>query len=57
MRGKRDGYLFRSLDGGNTWKDLTSNLPLRFRHINEIVFANSTVYVATDAGCLDISRW
>ena len=50
--GKRDGHLFRSLDGGNTWKDLTSNLPLRFAQINEIVFAGSTVYVATDTGVL-----
>ena len=50
--GKRDGHLFRSLDGGGTWKDLTSNLPLRFARINEIVFAGLTVYVATDAGVL-----
>ena len=50
--GKRDGHLFRSLDSGNTWKDLTSNLPLRFGHINEIAFAGLTVYVATDAGVL-----
>ena len=50
--GKRDGHLFRSLDGGDTWRDLTSNLPLRFARFNEIVFANSTVYVATDAGVL-----
>ena len=50
--GKHDGHLFRSLDSGNTWKDLTSNLPLRFEHINEIVFAGSTVYVATDTGVL-----
>ena len=50
--GKRDGHLFRSLDGGNTWKDLTSNLPLRFEHFNEIVFADSTVFVATDSGVL-----
>ena len=50
--GKRDGHLFRSLDGGNTWKDLTSNLPLRFKHFNEIVFADSTVFVATDSGVL-----
>ena len=50
--GKRDGHLFRSHDGGNTWKDLTSNLPLRFRHINEIVFVGSTLYVATDTGVL-----
>ena len=50
--GKRDGHLFRSHDEGNTWKDLTSNLPLRFEHINEIVFVDSPVYVATDTGVL-----
>ena len=50
--GKRDGHLFRSLDAGNTWKDLTATLPLRFEHFNEIVFAGSTVYVATNAGVL-----
>ena len=50
--GKRDGHLFQSLDSGSTWKDLTSNLPLRFERFNEIVFTGSTVYVATDAGVL-----
>ena len=50
--GKRDGHLFRSFDGGNTWKDLTATLPLRFKHFNDIVFAGSAVYVATDAGVL-----
>ena len=50
--GKRDGHLFQSFDSGNTWKDLTSNLSLRFKRFNEIVFAGSTVYVATDAGVL-----
>ena len=50
--GKRDGHLFLSLDSGNTWKDLTPNLPLRFEGFNDITFAGSTVYVATDAGVL-----
>ena len=50
--GKRDGHLFRSLDSGNTWKDLTATLPLQFKHFNDIVFAGSAVYVATDAGVL-----
>lgn len=53
--GKRDGKLFQSLDEGNSWKDLTPNLPLRFTRFNEIVFAGSTVFVATDKGVL-VSR-
>ena len=50
--GKRDGHLFQSLDGGDTWKDVTTNLPLRFERFHDITFAGSTVYVATDAGTL-----
>ena len=50
--GKRDGSLFQSFDSGVTWKDLTANLPMRFERFNEITFAGSTVYVATDAGVL-----
>ena len=50
--GKRDGSLFQSFDNGVTWKDLTANLPLRFERFNEITFAGSTVYVATDIGVL-----
>jgi RNA polymerase sigma factor (sigma-70 family) len=50
--GKRAGHLFQSLDSGNSWKDITSSLPLHFSHFNEIVFASSTVYVATDTGVL-----
>ncbi len=50
--GKRDGTLFQSLDEGNSWRDITPNLPLRFTRFEEIVFAGSTVYVATDAGVL-----
>ena len=50
--GKRDGKLFQSLDGGNSWKDITSSLPFSFTAFMEIVFAGSTVYVATDAGVL-----
>ena len=48
----RDGRLFQSFDGGDNWRDLTSSLPLRFNHFKEIVFAGSTVYVATDKGVL-----
>ena len=50
--GKRDGKLFQSLDGGNSWRDVTPNLPLHFTCFKEIIFAGSTVYVATDEGVL-----
>ena len=50
--GKRDGALFQSLDGGDSWTDVTSSLPLRFTHFNEIIFVSTTVYVATDNGVL-----
>ena len=50
--GKRDGKLFQSFDGGNSWRDITLILPLRFTHFKEIVFAGPTVYVATNTGVL-----
>ena len=48
--GKRDGHLVRSFDGGDSWNDITSNLPLPVEQFNQIVFADATVYVATDKG-------
>ena len=50
--GKRDGRLFQSFDSGDSWRDVTSNLPLRFSSFKEIIFVGSTVYVATDKGVL-----
>ena len=50
--GKREGTLFQSFDAGDSWRDITSNLPIRFTHFNEIIFVGSTVYVATDEGVL-----
>ena len=50
--GKRDGRLFQSLDSGRSWRDITPSLPLRFTRFKEIVFVDSTVYVATDRGIL-----
>ena len=50
--GKQDGKLFQSLDGGNNWRDITPNLPLSFDRFGDILFAGSTVYVATNKGVL-----
>ena len=50
--GKRDGRLFQSLDEGNSWRDITSILPLRFTCFKEVTFGGSTVYAATDTGVL-----
>lgn len=50
--GKQNGKLFQSLDGGDSWRDVTSSLPLPFTYFKQIVFAGSTVYVATDKGVL-----
>ncbi|MYF99699.1 hypothetical protein F4212_11315, partial [Candidatus Poribacteria bacterium] len=50
--GKRDGSLFQSIDGGNSWRDVTSIIPSSFSHIKDITFVGSTVYVATDIGVL-----
>jgi RNA polymerase sigma factor (sigma-70 family) len=50
--GKRNGRLFQSLDGGDSWRDVTSSLPRSFTGFKAIVFAGSTVYVATDNGVL-----
>ena len=50
--GKRDGQLFQSLDEGNSWRDITPSLPLRFTSFKEITFIGSTVYVSTDEGVL-----
>ena len=48
--GKRDGHLWQSVDGGDSWNDITPNLPLSVAHFKEIVFADSTLHVATDKG-------
>ena len=50
--GKRNGRLFQSLDSGKSWKNITPTLPLHFTHFKEIVFAETTVYIATDEGVL-----
>ena len=50
--GQRNGHLFQSLDEGDSWKDITSSLPLRFTRFKEVTFIGSTIYVATDKGTL-----
>ena len=48
--GKRDGHLFQSFDEGDTWNDVTADLPFSDVSFNAMIFAGSTVYVATDKG-------
>ena len=50
--GKREGELFQSLDEGESWRDITSSLPLRFTRFKDMVFVGSTLYVATDNGVM-----
>ena len=49
---KEDGHLFKSIDAGSNWIDITTDLPLRYKFIREIVFADSLVYVVTDKGVM-----
>lgn len=50
--GKRDGKLFQSTDSGNRWQDITPNIPYRFTNIKDMLFVDSTIYIATDKGVL-----
>ena len=50
--GKWNGKLFQSLDEGESWRDVTPTLPLRFTHFKDIVFAGASLYVATDNGVI-----
>ena len=51
--GKRDGSLFQSLDSGENWKEITTDLPFTFAYFEEIIFAGATVYVVTDQGVMN----
>ncbi len=50
--GKRKGKLFQSLDEGESWRDITSSLPLPFTRFEDMVFVGATLYVATDSGVM-----
>src|SRR5262249_13171964 len=48
-----DGYVYRSVNGGATWTNITGNLPVM--PVNDIVIdpdLPDTLYVATDAGVM-----
>ena len=51
--GKRYGSLFQSLNNGDSWKEITADLPFPFAYFEEIVFAGSTVYLITDRGVMN----
>ena len=50
--GKREGDLFLSLDDGDTWRDITTNLGFPFGYFKEILFVGVIVYVSTDMGVM-----
>ena len=51
--GKRDGSLFQSLNSGDSWKEITADLPFSFAYFREIVFAGTAVYLITDQGVMN----
>ena len=48
--GKQDGHLFQSFDEGDTWNDVTTDIPFSVTQFKAVAFAGATVYVATDKG-------
>ncbi len=48
--GKRDRHLLQSFDEGDTWNDVTANLPFSVTQFKAIAFAGPTLYIATDKG-------
>lgn len=50
--GMHNGHLMQSLDEGETWADVTSNLPFTVESFKTVVFAGESLYVATDKGAI-----
>ena len=50
--GMKNGHLMQSLDEGETWTDVTSNLPFDVETFKTIVLAGESFYVATDKGVI-----
>ena len=50
--GRPNGKLFQSLDSGDSWKDITSTLPIRVAHFKAMTFAGATICLATDKAVL-----
>lgn len=48
--GKRNGHLMQSIDEGETWKDITDNLPWLVDKFKTITTLGNTIYVSTDKG-------
>ena len=46
--GDQQGYVFRTTDGGITWQDITTNLPLA--PVNDLLIVNASLVVASDVG-------
>ena len=58
--GKGNGHLLQSFDEGDTWKDVTSDLPFSVVRFKTMAFAGSSIYVATDKGVMyssDGTNW
>ena len=58
--GKRDGHLLQSFDEGDTWNDVTTDLPFSVTQFKAAAFAGATLYAATDKGVTyssDGTRW
>ena len=50
--GSLDGRLFQSLNEGENWTDITTELPIQCDGFFDITFSGSRVFIATDKGVL-----